>query len=122
MQALLPCKHLLGLGKWNTISATGRCASLRAASHWTWLAVLAALSRKAGLAQHDVPESGGMLFAELLHCVCIVCGLHCFDTRFTRFWIQIFVSCKSKSQKLRVLRVKAGDFKQLVPYVFQALP
>ena len=45
---------------------------MRAASHWTWLAVLAALSRKAGLAQHDLPESGGMLFAELLHCVCIV--------------------------------------------------
>ena len=54
--------------------------------------VLAALSRKAGLEEHDLPESGGMLFAELLHCVCIVCGLHCFDTRFTRFWIQFFVS------------------------------
>ena len=72
MQALLPCKRLLGLGKWNTISATGRCTSMRAASHWTWLAVLAALSRKARLAQRDAPESGGMLlhaqlFTRLLH-------------------------------------------------------
>ena len=38
---------------------------MRAASHWTWLAGPAALSPKARLAQHDVPESGGMLFAEL---------------------------------------------------------
>ena len=38
---------------------------MRAASHWTWLAVFAALSRKARLAEHDVPESGEMLFAEL---------------------------------------------------------
>ena len=42
---------------------------MRAASHWTWLAVLAALSRKARLEEHDVPESGGVLFAELLHCL-----------------------------------------------------
>ena len=34
---------------------------MRAASHWTWPAVLAALLRKARLAEHDVPESGGML-------------------------------------------------------------
>ena len=34
---------------------------MRAASHWTWFALLTALSRKARLAQHDVPESGGML-------------------------------------------------------------
>ena len=50
---------------------------MRAASHWTWFAVLAALSPKAKLAQHDVPESGGMLppaqlFAGLLHCVYMV--------------------------------------------------
>jgi hypothetical protein len=42
---------------------------MRAATHWTWLAVLAALSRKARLEEHDVPESGGVLFAELLHCL-----------------------------------------------------
>ena len=42
---------------------------MRAASHWTWLAVLAALSAKARFADHDVPESGGMLFAELLPCL-----------------------------------------------------
>jgi hypothetical protein len=47
MQALLPCKLLLGLSNWNTIPAPNRCTSMRAASHWTWFAVLAALSRKA---------------------------------------------------------------------------
>ena len=65
MQALLPGKRLLGLRKWKTISAIDRCTSMRAASHWTWLAVLAALARKARLAEHDVPASGEMLIAEL---------------------------------------------------------
>jgi hypothetical protein len=61
MQALLPSEFLFALGEWNSISSTTRCASMRAASHWTWFALLTALSRKARLAQHDVPESGGML-------------------------------------------------------------
>ena len=41
---------------------------MRAASHWTWPAVLAALSRKARLAEHDVPESGGMLLPAQIVC------------------------------------------------------
>ena len=48
----------------------------------------------------------------LNYCVCIVCGLQ----------IHIFVSCKSKRQQLRVLRVKAGDFKQLPHMFFRPFP
>ena len=118
MQALLPCKRLLGLCKRNTISATDRCTSMRAAPHWTWLAVLTALSRKARLAEHDVPESGRMLFAELLHCVCVVCGLHCFDLLG---WIQMFVSCKSNRVETTVER-GGRYFKQLLHMIFRPFP
>ena len=60
MKALLPCKLLLGLSNWN-ISAANKFTSMRAASHWTWFAVLAALSRKARLWLHDVPQRGKVL-------------------------------------------------------------
>jgi hypothetical protein len=87
---------------------------MRAAPHWTWLAVLAALSRKARLAEHDVPESGRMLFAELLHCVCVVCGLHCFDLLGFGFKCLFLVNQTELRQKSGE-RERGGDFKHLVP-------
>ena len=47
LQALLPCELLLGLGNWNTIATTNGCASMCAASHWTWLTVPAAILQQA---------------------------------------------------------------------------
>jgi len=89
---------------------------MRAASHWTWLAVLAALSPKARFADHDVPESGAMLFAELLHCVCVVCGLHCFGLLGFRFKCLFLVNQTELRQKSGEReREVGGDFKHLVP-------
>ena len=120
MQALLPCEFLFAPGEWNSISSATRCASMRAASHWTWPAVLAALSRKARLAQHDVPESGGMSFAEFLHCLCMVWGLHCFDLPGFGFKCLFGIIQAGLRQKSRERGVQ--DFKQLMPQVCQTLP